>query len=197
MACGFKRVIAGGQGSRRMCGKKGTRGRTAPARDVVRRGSAIQLRRWRMPRCYPRIGGACERRLRCRTNSVNPSRFGGGSALDSDTHPVGRNSIAATIHATGSGRLSVIDAPGAFTPSGTRTLSAWQHPALRPSTGARSGCGRFFSQHSCCTAAACFAFSIWPNAHRCESANHPSSIATISEMRKMWFVRSGVTTEYE
>ena len=95
-----------------------------------------------------------------------------------------------SIHAKESQTPSVGVASGSFAASGRSTVSAWQHSACGDrSVGALTGGWLSFLQHSCCTAAVCAAFSICPRTHRCDSTTHPSSIATISEMRRVWLLR--------
>lgn len=111
----------------------------------------------RVPRRYARKGGACERRLRCKTNSANVGESGGrpvaGVAADRSARATEKPG-----HSIGGARISSEDTSGSFASAGTTAWSDLQHCTLwLPSIGSFAGCEAPLWQHAC----SFFAWACW------------------------------------
>ena len=167
-------------------------GRHRARMGVMGRGSEKpSIRRRRARGCYARRGGACERKLRCKTSSTNPGQSGGGPVLKTESPgamPTNRSVIE-------NARILTSATVGRLTPSGTITLRSWQHSELGDlSDGSFAGFSPWCLQHSCCTAAVCSPVKNWPSAHRCDNTIQPSSITTKSDLQKAWLERIAFNT---
>ena len=185
-------MLADGCLSRRRGWGKVMRTHCARTGAVVHGGTTGPDRRWRRPCRYAAKGGACERRLLCKTSSMRLGMSGGGLMAGAE-HCSARNMMTGTrCPAAGVAPTSSTAMTGSFTPSTTSTVSDLQHPCCMGWCDFPPLAGAGWCLHQLCSPAetgAVFAVSISASAQWFESTSHAIAATATEAARNAKLVR--------